>query len=81
MADSSGEKISAPGVCFMIPPPDAEAIALADQYVPPSLPCSTLLLPQQTMPSSSPAPGHPTNTAPCTLGSGSADRGLLPQIQ
>uniref|UniRef100_A0A8C0FIW1 Periplakin n=1 Tax=Bubo bubo TaxID=30461 RepID=A0A8C0FIW1_BUBBB len=30
--DSSGDKISAPGVCFMIPPPDAEAIALADQY-------------------------------------------------
>uniref|UniRef100_A0A8D0EP52 Periplakin n=1 Tax=Strix occidentalis caurina TaxID=311401 RepID=A0A8D0EP52_STROC len=32
VADSSGDKISAPGVCFMIPPPDAEAIALADQY-------------------------------------------------
>ncbi|NXX57512.1 PEPL protein, partial [Scopus umbretta] len=31
VADSSGDKISAPGVCFMIPPPDAEAIALADQ--------------------------------------------------
>ncbi|NXT26700.1 PEPL protein, partial [Syrrhaptes paradoxus] len=29
--DSSGDKISAPGVCFMIPPPDAEAIALADR--------------------------------------------------
>ncbi|NWQ78384.1 PEPL protein, partial [Columbina picui] len=36
VADSSGDKISAPGVCFMIPPPDPEAIALADQYVPPS---------------------------------------------
>ncbi|NXV38981.1 PEPL protein, partial [Rissa tridactyla] len=31
VADSSGDKISAPGVCFMIPPPDPEAIALADQ--------------------------------------------------
>ncbi|XP_030340401.1 periplakin isoform X2 [Strigops habroptila] len=31
VADSSGDKISAPGICFMIPPPDAEAIALADQ--------------------------------------------------
>uniref|UniRef100_A0A8C3LLD4 Periplakin n=1 Tax=Chrysolophus pictus TaxID=9089 RepID=A0A8C3LLD4_CHRPC len=29
--DSAGGSISAPGVCFMIPPPDAEAIALADQ--------------------------------------------------
>lgn len=47
MADSSGDKITAPGVCFMIPPPDPEAIALADQYVPPSLLCGTLLLPQQ----------------------------------
>uniref|UniRef100_A0A8B9G6V5 Periplakin n=1 Tax=Amazona collaria TaxID=241587 RepID=A0A8B9G6V5_9PSIT len=37
VADGSGDKISAPGVCFMIPPPDAEAIALADQYVPPRL--------------------------------------------
>uniref|UniRef100_A0A8C9NFH2 Periplakin n=1 Tax=Serinus canaria TaxID=9135 RepID=A0A8C9NFH2_SERCA len=27
---------SAPGVCFMIPPPDPEAIALAEQYVPPA---------------------------------------------
>ncbi|KAK2533489.1 Ppl [Columba guinea] len=31
VADGSGDKISAPGVCFMIPPPDPEAIALADQ--------------------------------------------------
>ncbi|NXE08812.1 PEPL protein, partial [Lophotis ruficrista] len=43
VADSSGDKISAPGVCFMIPPPDEEAIALADQYqgfnrVPPRYP-------------------------------------------
>lgn len=37
VADGLGDKISAPGVCFMIPPPDAEAIALANQYVPPSL--------------------------------------------
>uniref|UniRef100_A0A8V0ZEA2 Periplakin n=1 Tax=Gallus gallus TaxID=9031 RepID=A0A8V0ZEA2_CHICK len=29
--DGAGGAISAPGVCFMIPPPDAEAIALADQ--------------------------------------------------
>lgn len=33
MTDSTGDAISAPGVCFMIPPPDAEAVALADQYV------------------------------------------------
>ncbi|KAM6078371.1 periplakin [Theristicus caerulescens] len=31
VADGSGDKLSAPGVCFMIPPPDAEAIALADR--------------------------------------------------
>uniref|UniRef100_A0A8C2U0D1 Periplakin n=1 Tax=Coturnix japonica TaxID=93934 RepID=A0A8C2U0D1_COTJA len=31
--DGAGGAISAPGVCFMIPPPDAEAIALADHYV------------------------------------------------
>uniref|UniRef100_A0A8C5UF51 Periplakin n=1 Tax=Malurus cyaneus samueli TaxID=2593467 RepID=A0A8C5UF51_9PASS len=35
VADSAGATISAPGVCFMIPPPDPEAIALAEQYVPP----------------------------------------------
>uniref|UniRef100_A0A803VZJ6 Periplakin n=1 Tax=Ficedula albicollis TaxID=59894 RepID=A0A803VZJ6_FICAL len=35
VADSAGDTISAPGVCFMIPPPDPEAIALAEQYVPP----------------------------------------------
>uniref|UniRef100_A0A8C9EZU1 Periplakin n=1 Tax=Pavo cristatus TaxID=9049 RepID=A0A8C9EZU1_PAVCR len=29
--DNAGGTISAPGVCFMISPPDAEAIALADQ--------------------------------------------------
>ncbi|OXB74442.1 UNVERIFIED_CONTAM: hypothetical protein H355_001824 [Colinus virginianus] len=29
--DSAGGAISAPGVCFMVPPPDAEAIGLADQ--------------------------------------------------
>lgn len=33
MTDSTGDAISAPGVCFMIPPPDPEAVALADQYV------------------------------------------------
>uniref|UniRef100_A0A8C5JWZ6 Periplakin n=1 Tax=Junco hyemalis TaxID=40217 RepID=A0A8C5JWZ6_JUNHY len=31
VADSAGDTISAPGVCFMIPPPDPEAIALAEQ--------------------------------------------------
>uniref|UniRef100_A0A803VTK1 Periplakin n=1 Tax=Ficedula albicollis TaxID=59894 RepID=A0A803VTK1_FICAL len=36
VADSAGDTISAPGVCFMIPPPDPEAIALAEQYVPPA---------------------------------------------
>ncbi|XP_064376530.1 periplakin isoform X1 [Dromaius novaehollandiae] len=30
VTDSSGHKISAPGVCFMIPPADPEAVALAD---------------------------------------------------
>lgn len=33
MTDSTGDAISAPGVCFMIPPPDPEVVALADQYV------------------------------------------------
>uniref|UniRef100_A0A8C0VLV9 Periplakin n=1 Tax=Cyanistes caeruleus TaxID=156563 RepID=A0A8C0VLV9_CYACU len=35
VADSAGDTLSAPGVCFMIPPPDPEALALAEQYVPP----------------------------------------------
>uniref|UniRef100_A0A8B9VLP5 Periplakin n=1 Tax=Anas zonorhyncha TaxID=75864 RepID=A0A8B9VLP5_9AVES len=31
VTDSTGDAISAPGVCFMIPPPDPEVVALADQ--------------------------------------------------
>lgn len=85
MADSSGDRISAPGVCFMIPPPDAEAIALADQYVSPSLPYQTLPLPLQPLPLPSPAPGHGTRAAhrlppPPRPQSGRTDGGLLPRF-
>ncbi|NXD30702.1 PEPL protein, partial [Spelaeornis formosus] len=41
VADSAGDTLSAPGVCFMIPPPDPEAVALAELYVPP---CPLFLL-------------------------------------
>ncbi|KYO32507.1 periplakin [Alligator mississippiensis] len=30
VADSSGNSISAPGICFMIPPPDPDSLALTD---------------------------------------------------
>lgn len=52
VADSAGDTISAPGVCFMIPPPDPEAIALAEQYVP-AAPGSTARCPLP-----SPGPRH-----------------------
>lgn len=32
LTDSAGNKLSAPAVCFMIPPTDPEALALADRY-------------------------------------------------
>lgn len=85
VADSSGEKISAPGVCFMIPPPDPEAIALADQYVPHSVPSWTFPQPQQPLPSPPPAPGSAISTAegllpyfPCSEPSASSRRDSCP---
>lgn len=74
VADSSGDKISAPGVCFMIPPPDPDAIALADQYVPPPP------LPPQPLPLPSPAPAHPTSAAPPHSGITDGGGGLLPRF-
>lgn len=32
LTDSAGHKLTAPAVCFMIPPTDPEALALADRY-------------------------------------------------
>lgn len=32
LTDSAGNKLTAPAVCFMIPPTDPEALALADRY-------------------------------------------------
>lgn len=32
LTDSAGTKLTAPAVCFMIPPTDPEALALADRY-------------------------------------------------
>lgn len=68
MADSAGDTISAPGVCFMIPPPDPEAIALAEQYVSPAS-GRTGPLPLRPLPS--PAPGPATGAEPCLAPRGS----------
>lgn len=32
LTDSAGNKLTAPAVCFMIPPTDPEALALAERY-------------------------------------------------
>jgi hypothetical protein len=32
LTDSTGNKLTAPAVCFIIPPTDPEALALADRY-------------------------------------------------
>jgi hypothetical protein len=32
LTDSTGKKLAAPAVCFIIPPTDPEALALADRY-------------------------------------------------
>lgn len=32
LTDSAGNTLTAPAVCFMIPPTDPEALALADRY-------------------------------------------------
>lgn len=32
LTDSAGNKLTAPAICFMIPPTDPEALALVDRY-------------------------------------------------
>lgn len=32
LTDSTGKKLTAPAVCFVVPPTDPEALALADRY-------------------------------------------------
>ncbi|NWT58245.1 PEPL protein, partial [Erythrocercus mccallii] len=63
VADSAGDTISAPGVCFMIPPPEPEAIALAEQYVS-AAPGSPVPLPLRPLPARPQARLAPQGSCP-----------------